>query len=182
MAFGGISLALLALAGAMPVQKPAPQKADSILILKKDHLMELLARGKVIRAYKVALGQGGLAPKVRQGDGRTPEGHYIIDAKYANSEYHKALHISYPNAEDRKRAAKLGVSAGRVDSDSRPAQRQRLYWRGAPALRLDAGLHRRHRRGDRRDLESGSGGHAGGDQAIERLYHSPKGDKDIRFQ
>ncbi len=112
MAFGGISLALWALAGAMPVQKPAPQKADSILILKKDHLMELLSRGKVIRAYKVALGQGGLAPKVRQGDGRTPEGHYIIDAKYANSEYHKALHISYPNAEDRKRAAKLGVSPG----------------------------------------------------------------------
>jgi murein L,D-transpeptidase YafK len=112
MAFAGISLALLVLAGAQPAQQPAPQKADLILILKKDHVMELLAGGKVIRSYKVALGQGGLAPKVRQGDGRTPEGHYIIDAKYANSEYHKALHISYPNAEDRKRAAKMGVSPG----------------------------------------------------------------------
>jgi murein L,D-transpeptidase YafK len=109
--FGGISLALLVLAGAQPAQQPA-LKADSILILKKDHVMELLAGGKVIHTYKVVLGQGGLAPKVRQGDGRTPEGHYIIDAKYANSEYHKALHISYPNAEDRKRAARLGVSPG----------------------------------------------------------------------
>jgi murein L,D-transpeptidase YafK len=27
-------------------------------------------------------------------------------------QYHKALRISYPNAEDRKRAAKLGVSPG----------------------------------------------------------------------
>jgi murein L,D-transpeptidase YafK len=69
-------------------------KADSILILKKDHVMELLADGKVIRKYKVALGQGGLAPKQRGGDGRTPEGHYVIDAKYEHSAYHKALHVS----------------------------------------------------------------------------------------
>src|SRR5579863_5343638 len=91
---------------------PTPQKADSILILKKDHLLELLKNGRVIRTYKVALGQGGLAPKEREGDGRTPEGHYIIDSRNAQSHYHKALHISYPNAEDRKRAARLGVSPG----------------------------------------------------------------------
>jgi murein L,D-transpeptidase YafK len=94
-------------------QQPKPaEKADAILILKKDHLLELLRNGKVIRTYKVALGTGGLAPKEREGDGRTPEGHYIIDSRNAASHYHKALHISYPNAEDRKRAAKLGVSPG----------------------------------------------------------------------
>jgi len=58
------------------------------------------------------LGRGGLAPKEREGDARTPEGYYIIDAKYAASHYHKALHVSYPNAEDRARAAKMGVSPG----------------------------------------------------------------------
>ena len=73
--------------------------------------MELLAGGNVIRTYKVALGRGGLAPKEREGDGRTPEGHYVIKAKYV-SKYHKALRISYPNAEDRKRTARLGVSPG----------------------------------------------------------------------
>ena len=94
-------------------QQPKPaEKADSIFILKNDHLLELLRGGVVIRAYKVALGSGGLAPKQREGDGRTPEGHYIIDSRNAVSHYHKALHISYPNAEDRKRAAKLGVSPG----------------------------------------------------------------------
>jgi murein L,D-transpeptidase YafK len=66
----------------------------------------------VIRTYKVALGQGGFAPKEREGDGRTPEGHYTIDAKYAVSHYHKAMHVSYPNAGDRARAAKLGVLPG----------------------------------------------------------------------
>ena len=93
-------------------QQSAPRRADSVLILKKDHVMKLLAGGKVIRTYKVALGRGGLAPKQREGDGRTPEGRYVIDSRNAASHYHKALHISYPNAEDRKRAAKLGVSPG----------------------------------------------------------------------
>jgi murein L,D-transpeptidase YafK len=94
--------------------QPAPprQTADSILILKKDHVLELLKGGKVIRTYKVALGRGGLAPKEREGDGRTPEGYYIVDSRNAQSHYHKALHISYPNAEDSKRAAKLGVAPG----------------------------------------------------------------------
>jgi murein L,D-transpeptidase YafK len=99
-------------AAAPPTQTPAPVKADSILILKKDHVMELLAGGKVIRVYKVALGRGGLAAKEREGDGRTPEGRYIIDEKNAASHYHKAMHISYPNAEDRRRAEKMGVSPG----------------------------------------------------------------------
>lgn len=88
------------------------QNADSILILKKDYVMELLAGGKVIRTYKIALGQGGLGPKQREGDARTPEGRYLIDAKYEHSKYHKALHVSYPSAEDRKRASRMGVPPG----------------------------------------------------------------------
>jgi murein L,D-transpeptidase YafK len=96
-----------------PAQQTAPvQKADSIQISKKDHVLELLAKGKVIHTYKVALGRGGLAPKEREGDALTPEGHYFIDARNADSAYHRALHISYPNAEDRSRAAKLGVPPG----------------------------------------------------------------------
>ena len=93
-------------------QASPPPKADSVLILKKDHVLELLAAGKVIRTYKVALGRGGLAPKDREGDGRTPEGHYVIDGGNAASEDHQSLHISYPDAEDRKRAARLGVAPG----------------------------------------------------------------------
>src|SRR5271165_2790114 len=97
-------LALVAFSCAMWAQQPASaQHADSVLILKKDHLLELLSGGKVIRTYKVALGRGGLAPKEREGDGRTPEGHYIIDSRNADSAYHRALHVSYPNAEDRQR-------------------------------------------------------------------------------
>jgi murein L,D-transpeptidase YafK len=113
MACAGVCFALVTLALVQPShQQPPHQKADAILILKKDHLMELFAGGIMIRAYKVSLGRGGLAPKEREGDARTPEGYYIIDVKYETSHYHKALHVSYPNAEDRARAAKLGVSPG----------------------------------------------------------------------
>jgi murein L,D-transpeptidase YafK len=91
---------------------PTAIKVDSILILKKSRLLELLSDGKVLRTYKVALGRGGLAPKEREGDSLTPEGHYIVDSRNAASGYHRALHISYPNSEDRRRAASLGVPPG----------------------------------------------------------------------
>jgi murein L,D-transpeptidase YafK len=91
---------------------PAHQRVDSILILKRDHVLELLTDGKVIRSYPVALGRGGLAPKEREGDERTPEGHYVIDSRNSTSRFYEALHISYPDAGDRERAAKLGVSPG----------------------------------------------------------------------
>lgn len=94
-----------------PAQKTS-EKADAILILKKEHVLELLRDGKVIRTYQVALGRGGPTPKEKEGDNRTPEGHYVIDSRNANSHFHKALHISYPNDDDRKRAAKLGASPG----------------------------------------------------------------------
>jgi murein L,D-transpeptidase YafK len=113
IACAGVFAVLLAMAAALlSQQQTVPQKADLILILKKDHVMELFAGGKVIRSYKIALGRGGLAPKEREGDKRTPEGNYVIDSRNEASHYHKALHVSYPNAEDRKRAARLGVSPG----------------------------------------------------------------------
>jgi murein L,D-transpeptidase YafK len=74
-----VSIALCCFALPLSTQQPAhPEKADSVLIFKKAHVLELLAEGRVIRTYRVALGRGGLAPKQREGDGRTPEGHYVI--------------------------------------------------------------------------------------------------------
>ena len=107
-----LALAMLFSCATLAQPSATPQKADSVLILKKDHLLELIAGGKVIHTYHVALGTGGLAPKQKEGDARTPEGHYVIDTRNAESHYHKALHVSYPNAEDRKRAAQAGVAPG----------------------------------------------------------------------
>jgi murein L,D-transpeptidase YafK len=87
-------------------------QADRVVILKQEHVLKLMCAGRVLKEYRVALGRGGEGPKVREGDGRTPEGDYIVDKKISQSRFHLALHLSYPNGQDRERAAKLGVSPG----------------------------------------------------------------------
>jgi murein L,D-transpeptidase YafK len=56
----------------------------------------------VLKTYQVALGRGSSKPKQFAGDSRTPEGKYTIDEKKTASRFHKALHLSYPNADDRE--------------------------------------------------------------------------------
>ena len=86
--------------------------ADKVLIEKKERRLTLLLKGEVIKSYKIALGGNPVGPKERQGDNKTPEGTYIIDARNSNSDYHLSLHISYPNEKDKMRANELGVSPG----------------------------------------------------------------------
>ena len=78
---------------------------------KKEHTLELMHNGNVLKTYKIALGRKSGA-KQKEGDLRTPEGAYIIYRRNARSSCHRSLHISYPNAVDRKRARRLGVSPG----------------------------------------------------------------------
>ena len=83
-----------------PAPDPSTAQADHILVTKSDHTLTLFAHGAVLRTYKVALGRAS-GPKQQQGDNRTPEGHYRIVSHNAHSSCHLALHISYPNADDR---------------------------------------------------------------------------------
>jgi murein L,D-transpeptidase YafK len=87
-------------------------KVDRIIVIKSTHTMTLYADGKVLKVYHVSLGSGSGDAKQRQGDRNTPEGIYTINGRNAHSAAHLALHISYPNAEDRERARKLGVDPG----------------------------------------------------------------------
>jgi murein L,D-transpeptidase YafK len=90
----------------------AEVKADHIIVHKKIRTLELTRAGKVLKSYKVALGSEPVGAKERQGDHRTPEGLYLIDRRNAHSQFHRALHISYPNAAGREHARKLGVPPG----------------------------------------------------------------------
>jgi murein L,D-transpeptidase YafK len=87
-------------------------QADRVLIQKSARQLTLLRKGKPLRSYHVSLGSNPKGAKEREGDGRTPEGLYTIDSRNAYSKYHLALHMSYPNAADRARAARLRVSPG----------------------------------------------------------------------
>ena len=87
-------------------------RVDRVVVLKKQRTLQLLSGGKVIKTYKVALGGNPVGPKTRQGDHKTPEGEYVLDSRNAHSQYHKSIHISYPNARDRAAARRLSVSPG----------------------------------------------------------------------
>ena len=102
-------LLLLAPASSIAV---ATGKVDHILILKRKHELRLLSGNEIVRSYSIALGRGGLQPKQRRGDRRTPEGFYHIDFRNPKSRFHLALHISYPQKADKERARRLGVDPG----------------------------------------------------------------------
>ena len=73
----------------------------------------LLVQGtRVLRDYRVALGKNPTGPKRNHGDGRTPEGRYILDSRSADSAFHRAIHISYPNTADIEFARRAGLDPG----------------------------------------------------------------------
>jgi len=97
---------------ALPVGARDADQADHILIVKSTRILTLMRGNKILKTYKVALGSVPVGPKQKHGDHKTPEGNYLIDAKNSHSQFHFALHISYPKVEDRERARKMGVSPG----------------------------------------------------------------------
>ncbi len=107
-------LTIVAICGTSWATKKATPaiKVDRVVIVKSTHTLMLMSHGQVIKTYKVSLGRGGSGAKSEAGDRETPEGEYVIDSKNPHSRFHRALHISYPNARDRERARKAGVSPG----------------------------------------------------------------------
>jgi len=87
-------------------------EVDRVVVYKQQRKLVLLAGGKEVRSYKIALGSQPVGPKTRQGDHRTPEGVYVLDRRNPNSHFYKAFHISYPSSKDVATAKKLGVSPG----------------------------------------------------------------------
>ena len=91
---------------------PPSAKADRVLVLKRERKLLLMKGGEVLKTYHVSLGGSPVGPKTSQGDGKTPEGKYVLDRHNSKSQYHRSIHISYPNTEDLTRAKKLGVRPG----------------------------------------------------------------------
>lgn len=84
----------------------------SVLVKKSEKKMYLLADTKTVKEYRVVFGAKPVGHKEKEGDERTPEGKYILDYKNENSEFYKAIHISYPNEQDKENAKRKGVAPG----------------------------------------------------------------------
>lgn len=106
------ALCLLSLLVAAAAVASPPLAADKIVVIKSERKLMLLRDGEVVKSYPIALGRNPVGHKQTRGDGRTPEGLYVIDRRDPNSYFHKSLHISYPNMFDVENARKLGQQAG----------------------------------------------------------------------
>jgi hypothetical protein len=91
---------------------PFPPEAVSLLVFKRERSMELWAesagRRAMVRRYPVLAVSGIAGPKLREGDGMTPEGIYRVTALNPRSKYHLSLLLDYPNGFDRAMAFREG--------------------------------------------------------------------------
>ena len=93
--------------GDSPLRLPL---ADPRVVVKKGERRLLLFDGdKQVRAYRVGLGFSPTGDKVRQGDGRTPEGSFYVCVKNAASKFYLSLGLSYPGREHAARGLRDGV-------------------------------------------------------------------------
>lgn len=86
--------------------------ADLVVIEKAARKLHLVRDGEPFRTFRIALGIVPVGDKLQEGDFKTPEGRYTLDSRNPNSDYFLSIHISYPNASDRREASELGVDPG----------------------------------------------------------------------
>ena len=98
------ALVLAACSDPKPVVRTDLPKATALVLYKADRRMFLLQGNTVLKEYDFKLGFAPIGHKQFEGDGKTPEGQYVIDRKNPNSQFHLSVGISYPNAADRRAA------------------------------------------------------------------------------
>ncbi len=96
----------------VPDSVGVPERADYVLVDKSERKLYLFKAGRVLREFDVQLGLVPTGPKQREGDFRTPEGKYFLDARNPNSDFFLSIHVSYPDEKDRARARAQGVDPG----------------------------------------------------------------------
>lgn len=86
--------------------------ADKVVVEKSSRKLYLLKGERVLASYNIFLGLEPIGHKQEEGDSRTPEGLYYLDARNEDSDFFLSIRISYPNSRDRERARDRGVNPG----------------------------------------------------------------------
>jgi len=82
--------------------------ADRVVVKKGERKLTLYNGSQVLREYRINLGDSPVGHKFYEGDERTPLGDYILDWRNPNSQFHKSIHVSYPNERDKAFARAMG--------------------------------------------------------------------------
>jgi murein L,D-transpeptidase YafK len=138
-------MCLCVLAGCCSAASASPslRQADLVVIEKSKRTLKLYAQGEQIASFWVSLGREPVGRKECQGDNRTPEGFYQVVGRKENSDFHRALRISYPSDYDIAHAQAKGCDPGgdimihglRVETPwTRKVHRQTDWTRGCIAV------------------------------------------------
>ena len=86
--------------------------ADKVVIEKEKRKLYLMKEGAPFRSFDIALGMYPVGDKRTEGDQKTPEGLYLLDMRNSDSDFFLSIHVSYPNAADRRDARSKGLDPG----------------------------------------------------------------------
>lgn len=109
---GGTTLVALGACSSSKFKRYNGPEVTYVVVNKEARRMYLLHHDKVLEDYDIKLGFAPIGHKQIEGDGRTPEGIYLIDRRNPNSQFHLSLGISYPNDADRAYAKSIGKTPG----------------------------------------------------------------------
>ncbi|MEM9582239.1 MAG: L,D-transpeptidase family protein [Pseudomonadota bacterium] len=113
--FRGLVLAALVFLAACTQSKFATYngpRVTKVEVFKDARIMRLYHGSRVLETYEIDLGFGAVGDKQFEGDGKTPEGRYLIDRRNPNSSFYLSLGISYPNMRDVAFARSQGRDPG----------------------------------------------------------------------
>lgn len=102
-----------------------------VVVFKGDRRLYLLHGEQVLKSYVIDLGFAPDGDKLVEGDGRTPEGAYMIDRRNPDSEFHLSIGIDYPSEHDIAEAEALGQEPGGdifIHGQGNPVSRLRNDW------------------------------------------------------
>ena len=107
---GTVAVLLSACAGKFRTYDGPP--VTRLRIYKSQRLLFLDGETGPLKTYPIGLGFAPEGHKQFEGDGKTPEGSYVIDRRNPDSLYHLSIGISYPNEIDAAFAVEQGRSPG----------------------------------------------------------------------
>ena len=92
-----------------------------IVVHKSDRRIELRSPHAILVTCRIGLGNVPVGSKQREGDGRTPEGHYYVCTKKYNSKYYRSLGLSYPSTPDAQRGLRDNLISPKQSEEIRTA-------------------------------------------------------------
>ena len=87
---------------------------EKLVVDKSEREFMVYSNGSIVKTFSISLGDSPIGHKEKEGDEKTPEGIYFINAKAGKgvSGFHKNLGISYPSQKDKLNARQKGFSPG----------------------------------------------------------------------